>query len=72
MKIIKFKKQKQEDVFIENNPYGYHVNINHPEVKPYYERFKKWKGIRIGAPSDAERLEFEQYMIQYWRKKGMH
>ena len=54
--------QKPLGVFTENNPYGYKLNINHPTIKPYYERYKQSKGIKL-IPSDAQRLEFEEIMI---------
>lgn len=47
------------------NPYGYRVNVNHPAVLPLYRRFKRWKGINPMFPlSDAERLEFERYVLE--------
>lgn len=44
--------------------YGYLININHPEVAPYYRAYKK----EIGNPqffpiSDAERFEFEHLVL---------
>lgn len=56
-------------IYISNNPWGYRININHPYIKPFYERFKRWKGIH-GAPSDEERKEFEAYMGKYLSKEN--
>lgn len=49
--------------FLETNPFGYQLNINHPEILPYYKRFKAWKNLGAFAISDAERIEFERYII---------
>lgn len=47
------------------NEYGYQVDITHPEIKPLYDRFKKWKGVPDWCPlSDAERLEFKSYILK--------
>lgn len=48
------------------NKYGYRININHPEIRPYYEHYKR----KIGAIilSDAERLKFEAAVIRMLRK----
>lgn len=51
--------------FIPDDNYGYQVDISSPEIKPLYERFKKWKGIPAWCPlSDKERLEFEGYILK--------
>lgn len=50
----------KESIYAPDNKYGYKINITHPDIKPLYQRFKKWKGIADWCPlSDAERLEFE-------------
>lgn len=47
-----------------NNPYGYRVDISKPKYRKLYERYKKWKGIPRWCPlSDAERREFERYVL---------
>lgn len=52
------------NIFTENNPYGYRLNINHPKIHELYLRYKAWKGIPRQFPlSDAERLEFESIVI---------
>lgn len=54
-----------EGVIMPPNKYGYRVNIAHPAVAPLYERFKAWKNIpRCQPMSDAERLEFESYILE--------
>lgn len=46
------------------NPYGYQVDISHPDIQPLYWRYKKWKGIPRWCPlSDEERKEFEAYIL---------
>lgn len=53
-----------ESMLICNNPYGYHINIAHPQIAPLFERFKRWKGIpRMNPLSDEERFEFEEYIL---------
>ena len=55
---------------LENNPQGYKVNINHPAIRPFYERYKRWQGIPPNSPlSDAERFEFEKYYTGAVEKK---
>ena len=47
-----------------DNPYGYRLNVSDPEIKPLYDRYKKWKDIPVWCPlSDKERLEFEDYIL---------
>lgn len=68
--------ERAKGIYTVNNPWGYQLNVNHPEIKPYYLRFLKWKGIQYGvAPSDELRHEFEEYMIKYFKrgeKSGRH
>jgi hypothetical protein len=50
---------------LNDNPYGYRVDISTPEVAELYARFKKWKNIPSWCPlSDNERLEFESYILR--------
>lgn len=56
---------RDDDIYAPENKYGYQVDITNPKIKPLYERFKKWKGIADWCPlSDAERFEFESYMLK--------
>lgn len=49
---------------IENNPYGYRLDISDPEILELYYRFKRWKKIPYTCPlSDDERHEFEDYIL---------
>lgn len=53
---------KDDSIFCYNNPYGYKLKINHPEVKPFYEYYKRKIGAKI--LSDAQRLQFESMFLQ--------
>ncbi len=53
---------ENDSIFAKPNKYGYKININHPKIRPLYERFK-WKKNAI-ILSDAERFEFEMYIFQ--------
>ena len=49
---------------LNDNPYGYRLDISEPDINRLYNRFKKWKGIPSWCPlSDEERLEFEEYIL---------
>lgn len=61
------KLTKANGIYAGNNPWGYRYNINHPKISELYIRFLRWKGI-IGAPSDRERKEFEEYMDKHLKK----
>lgn len=57
-------KPAETGVLLEHNPQGYRVNINHPTVRPLYERYKRWRHIPGWCPlSDTERREFENYIL---------
>ena len=52
-------------IYAPENKYRYRINITHPKIEPLYKRFKKWKGVPDWCPlSDAERLEFESYILK--------
>lgn len=53
--------QIEDKIICEPNKYGYRVNINHPKIKPLYERFKRFRKAII--LSDRECLEFESIII---------
>lgn len=55
------------NIFAEPNKFGYQININHPKIKPLYERYKR--SIKAIILSDAERFEFEKYIFQAIEKK---
>lgn len=61
------KTEPNGSLWAKENPYGYQININHPKIRPLYERFKKKVGERI--LSDRQRLEFEEHIFGMLRKK---
>ena len=59
--------EKNDSIYAKPNKYGYQLNVNHPTIKPLYERYKEKIGERI--LSDRQRLEFEQIIISIIKKK---
>ena len=58
-------------IYAAENKYGYRINITHPKIEPLYKRYKKWKGIADWCPlSDAERFEFESYILKRGIENG--
>lgn len=54
----------QTGVRLEENPYGFRVNVNNPLVRPYYERYKRAHRLPDWCPtSDDERRDFEAYFL---------
>lgn len=56
------KTTPNNSIFAPPNKYGYKINIQHPKIRPLYERYKKKVGEII--LSDQQRLEFEGYIFQ--------
>ena len=57
-------KDKNNSIYLFNNPYGFKININHELINPIYRRYKEWKGFSPNYPiSNEDRLEFENYLI---------
>ena len=59
--------EKHDSIYAKPNKYGYKIAINHPKIKPLYERFKDSKNARI--LSDKERFEFEAVIISAIQKR---
>lgn len=58
------KENKNNSIYLVDNPYGFRININHPLINPLYRRYKEWKGLSTKFPiSNEQRLEFENYII---------
>lgn len=57
-------------IFTDDNRYGYKININHPSIRPLYERYKQKIGVpsRIGL-STAQRFEFERAILELIERK---
>ena len=54
-----------KSIYNTDNKYGYKLNVNHPQIRILYERFKKWKGYASNLPlSDEQRFEFEAYILK--------
>lgn len=59
--------EKHDSIYAKPNKFGYKIAINHPKIKPLYERFKDSKNARI--LSDKERFEFEAIIISAIQKR---
>ena len=57
-----------DSIYAKFNKYGYKVNINHPSVRPLYERYKELVGEFI--LSDAQRFDFEQKFFMMLERKN--
>lgn len=51
-----------DTIYAKSNSYGYRINVNHPQIKPLYERYKRHIGEKI--LSDAQRLHFESIIYK--------
>lgn len=58
---------KHDSIYAKPNKYGYKIAINHPKIKPLYERYKDKLGERI--LSDAQRFQFELMIFQAIERK---
>ena len=66
-KFARSSHDKDDSILITGNKYGYKVNVNHPRIRPLYERFKEKVGCNI--LSDRERFRFENSIIQKYETK---
>lgn len=60
--------ESKQSIWAKENPYGYRLNVNHPWINRQYERYKKEK--REIILSDAQRLEFEDKVIEWLKNKS--
>ena len=61
---MKLNNTGNADIYLINNPYGFRLNINHPQINELYRRYKRWKGLTGHYPiTDVQRREFEQYIF---------
>lgn len=58
---------QNDSIYAKPNKYGYKINVNHPKIKPLYEKYKRH--IKAIILSDAERLEFERIIFKMIEKK---
>lgn len=55
-------REEEESIFAKPNKYGYKINVNHPKIRPLYERYKEKVGERI--LSDQQRRHFELLIFE--------
>ena len=60
-------KNPNDSIYAKPNNYGYKLNVNHPQILPLYERYKKKLGEKI--LSDTQRLTFETLIFKALQKK---
>ena len=53
--------EDDSSIFTKDKTYGYQLNINHPLIRPHYERFK----VKCNTPilAEEQRFELERLMI---------
>lgn len=56
-----------DSIYAKPNNYGYKLNVNHPQILPLYERYKKKLGEKI--LSDSQRHTFEQIIFKALAEK---
>ncbi len=59
---------KRDSIWNANNPYGYKINVNHPDVRPFYDYYKSKLGLKI--LSDSQRLTFETLFLRMQERKN--
>ena len=60
-------KNPNDSIYTQQNKYGYRINVNHPQIKPLYERYKRH--IKAIILSDVERFRFESMIFQMIEKR---
>lgn len=56
-----------EEIYTTNNPYGFRINVNHPRIRPLYQRYKEHIGERI--LSDNQRRHFELLIFELMERR---
>ena len=56
------KRSNNISVFAPQNKYGYKINVNHPIIRPLYEKCKSKLNIMI--MSDQQRHDFETIILR--------
>lgn len=56
-----------DTIYAKPNNYGYKLNVNHPQIQPLYERYKKYLGEKI--LSDWQKYTFETMIFKALQKK---
>ncbi len=63
------KRELNTSICLQNNKYGFRYNLTHPKINELYRRYKRWQCIPSNDPlSDAQRLEFENYLDGIFKK----
>ncbi|WP_303838635.1 hypothetical protein [Ruminococcus flavefaciens] len=57
-----------DSIYAKTNKYGYKINVNHPQIQPLYEYYKRRIGEKI--LSDRQRLNFECLIFQMIERKN--
>lgn len=55
-----------DSIYAPQNKYGYHINVNHPQIKPLYDKYKQHIGEKI--LSDVQRRHFESLVYKMIEK----
>lgn len=58
-----------DSIYAKPNKYGYKININHPKIRPLYERYKE--KVHAIILSDSQRLTFECIIFQMIERNGL-
>ncbi|MBR4627759.1 MAG: hypothetical protein IKO47_08685 [Ruminococcus sp.] len=58
--------EHNDSIYAKENPYGFQINVNHPKIRPLYERYKEKIGERI--LSDIQRREFENHIFSILKR----
>ncbi len=59
-----------DTIYAKNNSYGYKINVNHPKIRPLYERYKEKVGERI--LSDRQRRHFELIIFEMIERRKVN
>lgn len=51
-----------DTIYAKDNPYGYKINVNHPKIRPLYERYKE--KVVESILSDRQRRHFELLVFE--------
>lgn len=60
------------NVWASPNQWGYKFNVNHPTVGRLYKEYQQQHGLDVRiSMTDAQRLDFEQELLQRMREKSL-
>lgn len=60
--LTRTRQDNDASIYAPHNKYGYKININHPQIRPLYERYKDKLGENI--LSDKQRFHFEMMIFK--------